>query len=200
MDNNTDTGNEFSTLQNAGVDVLLKNLSPSPSSALLHHKYAVIDADKSSPNNVVLTGSHNWSSSAETQNDENTLIIHSQHIANLYLQEFKQRYVDAGGSDDIVLSVKPSRLKHRRAMNFSRTIPNPFNPSTSIQFSIVDARIVTLKVYDILGRDVATLVNERMSPGVYTVTWNASRLSSGIYFVRLQAGNFTAVRKIVLMK
>jgi hypothetical protein len=57
-----------------------------------------------------------------------------------------------------------------------------------------------MKVYDILGRDVATLVNEKMSPGVYTVTWNATRLSSGIYFVRLQAGNFSAVRKVVLMK
>ena len=78
--------------------------------------------------------------------------------------------------------------------------PNPFNPSTRIQFSIVDARIVSVKVYDILGRDVATLVNERMSPGVYTITWNAARLSSGIYFVRLQAGDFTAVRKVVLMK
>ena len=200
MDNNTDTGNEFSTLLNAGVDVLLKNLSPSPSTALLHHKYAVIDAEKSSPNSVVITGSHNWSSSAETANDENTLVIHSQRIANLYLQEFKQRYVDAGGSDDIVLSVKPFTNEAPRSYELQQNYPNPFNPSTNIRFSIVDARFVILKVYDILGRGVATLVNERMSPGVYTVAWNASRFASGIYFVRLQAGNFTAVRKVVLMK
>ncbi len=200
MDNNTDTGNEFSTLLNAGVDVLLKNLSPSPSTALLHHKYAVIDAEKSSPNSVVITGSHNWSSAAETANDENTLVIHSQHIANLYLQEFKQRYVDAGGSDDIVLSVKPFTNEAPTSYELQQNYPNPFNPSTNIQFSIVDTRFVTLKVYDILGRGVATLVNERMRPGIYTVAWNAARLSSGIYFVRLQAGNFTAVRKVVLMK
>ena len=200
MDNNTDSGNEFSTLLNAGVDVLLKNLSPSPSSALLHHKYAVIDADKPSPSNMVLTGSHNWSSSAETQNDENELIIHSQLIANLYLQEFKQRYVDAGGTDGIVLSVKPSAVATPTSYELQQNYPNPFNPSTHIQFSIVDARTVTLKIYDILGREVATLVNERMNPGVYTVTWNASRLSSGIYFARIEAGDFTAVRKIVLMK
>jgi phosphatidylserine/phosphatidylglycerophosphate/cardiolipin synthase-like enzyme/DNA/RNA endonuclease YhcR with UshA esterase domain len=200
MDNNTDSGNEFATLQNAGVDVLLKNLSPSPSSALLHHKYAVIDADKPSPNNVVLTGSHNWSSAAETQNDENELIVHSQRIANLYLQEFKQRYVDAGGIDDIVLSVKSSAAETPTSYELQQNYPNPFNPSTRIQFSIVDARFVSLKVYDILGRDVGTLVNEMMSPGVYTMTWNAARFSSGIYFIRLQAGTFSAVRKIVLMK
>ncbi len=200
MDNNTDTGNEFSTLQNAGVDVLLKNLSPSPSSALLHHKYAVVDAETFSPNSVVITGSHNWSSSAETANDENTLIIHSQNIANLYLQEFKQRYDDAGGSDDILLSVKQLASGIPTSYALQQNYPNPFNPSTRIQFSIVDARTVTVKVYDILGRIVGTLVNEKMKPGVYTVSWNAAQFSSGVYFVRLEAGSFSAVRKIVLMK
>jgi hypothetical protein len=149
---------------------------------------------------VVVTGSHNWSSSAETANDENTLILHSKRIANLYLQEFKQRYVDAGGSDGIVLSVKSLTAETPASYELQQNYPNPFNPSTRIQFSIVDARIVTVKVYDILGREVATLVNERMIPGVYTVMWNAARLSSGIYFVRLQAGTYTAVRKVVLMK
>jgi phosphatidylserine/phosphatidylglycerophosphate/cardiolipin synthase-like enzyme len=197
LDNNTDTGNEFATLKNAGVDVLLK---ASSLTGLLHHKYAVIDADVPSEGNVVVTGSHNWSSSAETANDENTLILHSKRIANLYLQEFKQRYVDAGGSDGIVLSVKSLTAETPASYELQQNYPNPFNPSTRIQFSIVDARIVTVKVYDILGREVATLVNERMNPGVYTVTWNAARLSSGIYFVRLQAGNFTAVRKVALMK
>jgi phosphatidylserine/phosphatidylglycerophosphate/cardiolipin synthase-like enzyme len=197
LDNNTDTGNEFATLKNAGVDVLLK---ASSLTGLLHHKYAVIDADIPSEENVVVTGSHNWSSSAETANDENTLILHSKRVANLYLQEFKQRYVDAGGSDGIVLSVKPLTAETPTSYELQQNYPNPFNPSTRIQFSIVDVRIVTVKVYDILGREVATLVNERMNPGVYTVTWNAARLSSGIYFVRLQAGNFTAVRKVALMK
>ncbi|HTY11061.1 MAG TPA: phospholipase D-like domain-containing protein [Bacteroidota bacterium] len=200
MDNKTDTGNEFSALQNAGVDVLLKNLAPSPSSALLHHKYAVIDADNPSPSNVVLTGSHNWSSAAETQNNENELVIHSQLIANLYLQEFKQRYEDAGGSDDIVLSVKSVSTEAPTKYELSQNYPNPFNPTTNVQFSVVNARFVSVKVYDILGREVGTLVNETMSPGVYTVTWNAERFSSGMYFIRMEAGNFSAVRKIVLVK
>jgi len=197
MDNNTDSGNEFSTLENAGVDVLLKAASLT---GLLHHKYAVIDAEDFSLNSVVLTGSHNWSSAAETANNENELIIHSQHIANLYLQEFKQRYVDAGGSDDILLSVNASAAEAPASYELRQNYPNPFNPSTRIQFSIVDARFVSVKVYDILGKEVATLVNEKMNPGIYTVAWNAARLSSGIYFVRLQAGKFSAVRKVVLMK
>ena len=112
--------------------------SPSPSTALLHHKYAVIDAEKSSPNSVIITGSHNWSSSAETANDENTLVIHSQRIANLYLQEFKQRYVDAGGSDDIVLSVKPFTNEAPTSYELQQNYPNPIQPVD--EHSILDRR------------------------------------------------------------
>ena len=80
MDNSSDTGNEFLNLQNAGVDVLLKKISAD----FLHHKYAIIDADKPSTTNIVVTGSHNWSNSAETVNGENTIIIQSKRIANLF--------------------------------------------------------------------------------------------------------------------
>ena len=85
-------------------------------------------------------------------------------------------------------------------MNFNRITRTHSTRLQGFSFRFVDARFVSLKVYDILGRDVGTLVNEMMSPGVYTVTWNAARFSSGIYFIRLQAGTFSAVRKIVLMK
>jgi hypothetical protein len=78
--------------------------------------------------------------------------------------------------------------------------PNPFNPSTRIQYSVASSRIVLLKVYDVLGRDVATLVNERKSPGTYEVNFDGSKLPSGIYFYRLQAGNFVETKKLVLLK
>jgi phosphatidylserine/phosphatidylglycerophosphate/cardiolipin synthase-like enzyme len=197
LDNNTDTGNEFATLKNGGVDVLLK---ASSLGGLLHHKYAVIDAESPSADNVVITGSHNWSGSAETSNNENTLIIHSKRIANLYLQEFKQRYIDAGGTDNIIVSVK--RLANDGPVNYEleQNYPNPFNPSTHIQFSVADSRFVSLKVYDLLGKEVAVLISEKMNPGTYSAEWNASAHASGIYFVRLQAGSFSAIRKLVLMK
>jgi hypothetical protein len=78
--------------------------------------------------------------------------------------------------------------------------PNPFNPSTEIAYELGTATRVTLAVYDILGREVATLVDGHQEVGQKTVTWNASGLASGVYVCRLQAGSFSAVRKLVLMK
>jgi endo-1,4-beta-xylanase len=78
--------------------------------------------------------------------------------------------------------------------------PNPFNPTTNIRYSIAKTSKVTLKVYDILGNKVQTLVNEVKSPGQYTVTFNAQNLASGIYFYQLDAGNFIATKKLVLLK
>ncbi len=78
--------------------------------------------------------------------------------------------------------------------------PNPFNPSTRIQYSVSGSQIVLLKVYDVLGREVATLVNERQSPGMYEVQFDGSKLPSGIYFYRLQAGSFVETKKLVLLK
>ncbi|NWG29452.1 MAG: T9SS type A sorting domain-containing protein [Ignavibacteriaceae bacterium] len=78
--------------------------------------------------------------------------------------------------------------------------PNPFNPTTSISFSIPKNGFVTLKVYDILGKEVAELVNEIKEAGNYSVTFNASELPSGIYFYTLTSGNFTATKKLILLK
>ena len=83
--------------------------------------------------------------------------------------------------------------------------PNPFNPATTINYSIPafetgHAPSVHLKVFDILGREVASLVNETKTPGNYKVNFNASNLASGVYFYRLQAGNFIQTKKMILMK
>ena len=80
--------------------------------------------------------------------------------------------------------------------------PNPFNPGTSIQYTISSRQLVSLKVYDLLGREIATLVNEEQPGGTYNVqfTINNAQLSSGTYFYRLQAGNFVETRKMILLK
>jgi hypothetical protein len=78
--------------------------------------------------------------------------------------------------------------------------PNPFNPSTKFGFRIAEFGLVTLKVYNLLGQEVATLVNEEMKPGSYEVTWDASGMASGVYFYRLQAGSFVETKKLVLMR
>ena len=78
--------------------------------------------------------------------------------------------------------------------------PNPFNPSTRIKFDVPSSKFVTLKVFDVLGREVATLVNEVKQPGSYMVTFSAEGLASGVYFYRMQAGNFAATRKLMLLR
>tara|TARA_Y100001935_G_scaffold254275_1_gene262785 strand:- start:58436 stop:60643 length:2208 start_codon:yes stop_codon:yes gene_type:complete len=78
--------------------------------------------------------------------------------------------------------------------------PNPFNPSTNIHFDLPKSSVVNLEVYDLMGKRVATLVNERMGAGSHMVTFNASGLASGIYLYRIQAGNFIQTRKLTLIK
>jgi hypothetical protein len=78
--------------------------------------------------------------------------------------------------------------------------PNPFNPTTSISFSISKSSFVKLKIFDALGREIATLVNEELPAGTYSRQWNASGFSSGVYFYRLQAGDYTATKKLSLLK
>jgi mannose/cellobiose epimerase-like protein (N-acyl-D-glucosamine 2-epimerase family) len=78
--------------------------------------------------------------------------------------------------------------------------PNPFNPSTSIEYSVPSNEYVSLKVYDILGNEIVTLVNEQKSAGNYSVNFNAGSLVSGMYVYKLQAGNFTSVKKMLFVK
>ena len=78
--------------------------------------------------------------------------------------------------------------------------PNPFNPSSVIRFDVPQNSHVTIRVYDMLGREVATLVNEVMSVGQHSTTWNAGGLSSGFYVYRMTAGSFADTKKIILMK
>jgi hypothetical protein len=78
--------------------------------------------------------------------------------------------------------------------------PNPFNPTTTINYQIPELSFVTLKVFDVLGSKVATLVNEEKAAGTYDIELNAVNLPSGIYFYKLQAGDFVETKKMVLMK
>ncbi len=78
--------------------------------------------------------------------------------------------------------------------------PNPFNPTTEISYQLSAVSNVTLKIHDILGREVTALVNEKQEPGSYSMTFDGSRLASGLYFYRLVAGNYSATKRLVLMK
>jgi hypothetical protein len=82
----------------------------------------------------------------------------------------------------------------------SNNYPNPFNPTTTIAFSLPSKYFVTLKIFDVIGREVAVLVSEELPEGNYSRQWKATGFPSGVYFYRLEAGNFVDVKKLVLMK
>jgi hypothetical protein len=102
------------------------------------------------------------------------------------------------GFDEFFIENSASELitEHELLPNY----PNPFNPSTNIKYKIASESKVSLTVYDVLGRRVRTLVNEVQEPGVYTQTFDARSLSSGTYFIRIQADNFNSVRQMTLIK
>jgi hypothetical protein len=87
-----------------------------------------------------------------------------------------------------------------RVYALHQNYPNPFNPATTIRFELPSASQVSLRVYNILGQEVVTLVNGEKSAGVYDVRFNAVGLPSGMYVYRLRAGDFVAVRKLLILK
>jgi hypothetical protein len=84
--------------------------------------------------------------------------------------------------------------------SLGQNYPNPFNPATRIPYSLQVSGFTSLRVYDVLGREVTTLVNENLQPGSYEATWNAEGLSSGVYFYKLESRGFTQTRKMILMR
>lgn len=100
-----------------------------------------------------------------------------------------------------LLAVEQDKIKNKPSNFFlSQNYPNPFNPSTKINFSIPQTRFVTLKIYDIIGKEISTLINEEKPAGNYEVEFNGSNLSSGVYFYKIKAGSFINTKKFVLIK
>jgi hypothetical protein len=96
--------------------------------------------------------------------------------------------------------IKAKGLNKSYTYKLFQNYPNPFNPSTIINFEIPEHSFVTLKVFNILGSEITTLVNEEKPAGKYSFTFDASNLPSGIYFYRITAGNFSNVKKMLLLK
>jgi len=101
---------------------------------------------------------------------------------------------------EIILAADPSAGNVVKQYKLYQNYPNPFNPVTNFGFRIADFGFVSLRVYDIMGREVAVLVNEKKPPGEYRVQWDAREFASGIYFYRLEAGQFVDVKKMILMR
>jgi len=114
--------------------------------------------------------------------------------------EYRIKQIDYDGSFKYYYLNETLTISSPISFALEQNYPNPFNPSTKIQFSIPAASKVTLKVYDILGNEVAQLVNDFKPAGVYDIEFNGENLSSGIYYYTITAGNFTSTKKMMLLK
>jgi len=144
-----------------------------------------------------------WNNSGFVNGNGTTTEPQSYSFVDKNLEAGKYQYrlkqIDFDGtfeySNVIEVEIVPP-LKFSLEQNY----PNPFNPVTSIQYSINSMQFVTLKVYDVLGKEVATLVNEEKPSGHYEINFNASNLASGIYYYQLRAGEFVETKKMLLLK
>jgi hypothetical protein len=111
------------------------------------------------------------------------------------------QYVLIDNGSRIITGVGDKNTELVREFSLHQNYPNPFNPQTVISYSLPNAGLVTLKVFDVVGREVAVLIqNQTVTAGAHTVVFNASKLSSGMYFYRLSSGQFTETKKMLLIK
>ena len=167
-----------------------------------HHKYGTVDASVWQSDPTTITGSQNWSNAGEQDNDENTIIINDGLIANQFMQEFKKRYNEAGGTGTFIIPVVNVEELGITEFNYTlhQNYPNPFNPVTTIRFEVPFSQYVELSVFDMLGREVKVLYNDVAPAGIVTIDFNADGLSSGVYFYRLKTQDFIASKKLLLLK
>jgi len=84
--------------------------------------------------------------------------------------------------------------------DLSQNYPNPFNPVTLIKYQVPETSHISIKIYDVIGREIATLVNEVKQPGVFQVSFNCENLASGVYFYKMKAAEFVSVKKMNILK
>jgi Secretion system C-terminal sorting domain len=122
------------------------------------------------------------------------LILTNGGIANIWATK-----TDSIGNTHFVNVISNSTFIPE-SYSLQQNYPNPFNPTTVIRYSLSENSFISLKVYDILGKEVATLVNEKQNAGTYSFEFNGSNLSSGIYFYKIEAGDFRETKRMVLIK
>ncbi len=152
----------------------------------MHHKFIVVDNFNASADPLVLLGSHNWSTSAETRNDENTLVIHDKTIADQYYQAFQNLYLEAGG----ILAVPEIASNKKNVILY----PNPTDGLVSLK---VDGNLMNSKgkisVYSVAG----TLITERDFPNANNASIDLSNYQKGLYFVNITIGELKYQSKII---
>ncbi len=194
----TNGGAVFTELYNYAGGKELAN--PTPNGILFHHKYGIIDPNDACSDPTVITGSHNWSSSADTKNDENILMIHDSTIANLYYQEFAQRFVDYGGT----LTAKAYKscgggtigINEINRSITAQLFPNPSQANTTVMLNENAGNKGFVSVCDITGKELMHINFNNQTK----LEIPSTNLFNGIYLVNINTEKGRTILKWVLSK
>ncbi|MBK7105998.1 MAG: T9SS type A sorting domain-containing protein [Ignavibacteriae bacterium] len=141
-----------------------------------------------------------------TSNSSHTITPNWNNVTNTDLKILVDEGNDGTVDDTLSLTNKLTGIENKQGSllpteyKLEQNYPNPFNPTTTISYQIPINKHVTIKVYDVLGREIATLIDEYKQAGIYKLEFNASQLVSGVYFYKLRAGSFVQTKKMIIMR
>ncbi len=187
VDNPNDQNSQFTMLQGVGVNVV-----DATSPGIYHHKFCIVDAANTASDPTVVTGSHNWSSSANTGNDENTLIIHDAAIANQFLQIFNNDW-----------NVLTSTLEQVNNINglTATVMPNPVSAKATIRLAEGKANDkVIVGIYNSLGQQLLVQTTDYQAGATQDLTFDVSALATGNYHVVLLSNNSLLSRTMQVVR
>ncbi len=145
-----------------------------------------------------------WSKIAFVDGKGTTTEISSYSYTDKNLEQgnysYRIKQIDFNGTYKYYNLNETITLTLPSAYSLSQNYPNPFNPLTTIQYQVAEKQLVTLKIYDVIGNEIAILVNEVQDSGLHSAEFNAEKLSSGVYYYTLKAGSFTSTKKMILIK
>lgn len=176
--------------------ILLNGLPPNhladfSNGGIMHHKYMIVDPSDAASDPMVLTGCHNWSSSADSKNDENTVIVHDATIANLYYQAFVPRFTQNGGIIGIATAAQNNPAL--------QVYPNPAGDVANVLFTLTETATVSFAFTDLSGRLVSTQQTAGIA-GENRIALPTADLPAGVYFLHMNGKVFSATAKIVISR
>lgn len=185
VDDTGSGGGQAYSILNAVMGSKLMLYNHATQTGLLHHKYVIVDQNDPSSDPLVLTGSHNWSTTANQKNDENTLIIHSRNIANQYYQEFVKRFTDNGG----VLGLNETE----QGMTV-QLYPNPASEHLFICLNHTLENNYQFELFDVAGKQVMQLNLQQGNSGMISL----GKLNKGIYFYQIRGVKLINSGKLII--
>ncbi len=165
---------------------------------IFHHKYAVVDAKRNDSDPIVITGSHNWTGKADTDNDENTLVIHDGAIAREYLAEFGSRWFETTGLCDAYLTAIDNNANAGASTKTESVIayPNPNNGKFSIRFEEMVGKMATITLKNLNGQ----ILLSSKTTGEAITELDAQNLATGMYLLEIELNGVRTIKKIIVNK